>query len=76
MSSEKALQQSETETRELLRGTKKNNIFSNEGSLICLIGKLFVKKCQVNALNGIELVTRPGCVQTRPKVLGQAATLS
>ena len=39
MSAQKALQWSETETRELLEGRKENNILLNDGSLICPPGK-------------------------------------
>ena len=41
-SAQKALQGSETETRELLGGTKENSILLKEGSLICPPGKTMI----------------------------------
>ena len=56
MSDQKALQGSETETRELLGGTKEKNIFPTKGSMICPPSLIFYKK----ELEKNELVARPG----------------
>ena len=47
------------QTRELLGGIKENSILPDEGSLICLLGKLmiFTKRSKQNK---IALVARPG----------------
>ena len=42
MSAQKALQRSETEKRELLEGTKENNILPNEGGVYDCVFKLFM----------------------------------
>ena len=42
VSAQKALQGSETETRELLGGTEEKRYFPNEGSLICPPGKSMI----------------------------------
>ena len=57
MSAQKALQGSETETRELLGGTEENGVFPDKGSFICPPGKsmTFHKK----ETEKIELVARP-----------------
>ena len=54
---QKALQGPETETRELLGGTKENSVSPDEGSLICHPGKSmnFHKK----ETEKIELVASP-----------------
>ena len=57
VSAQEALQGSKTETRALLGGMKENNIFPNEGSLICPLGKtkiFYKKQTEKN-----KLVTRP-----------------
>ena len=58
MSAQKALQGSDTETRELLGGTTENSVSPDKGSLICPPDKsmIFYKK---ETDKKIELVARP-----------------
>ena len=52
---------SETQTRELLSGTKENNIFPDEGSLICPPDKLMISSAK-SKQKKYELVARPSVV--------------
>ena len=73
MSAQKALEGSETETRELLGGSEENSILPDEGSLICPPGKLIINKKhkkseKIDNVEKIDLVARPEPVDRPPPV--------